>query len=224
VRRRSAFTLVEILISIAVIGVLLGMVFLGFGHVRRGVDENATRTTIETLKGLVAEYRAVGGSDDALESTYLLNPAVPPAPPDVPATPPDFPRDYQIVAPKRSVSEGAPAADRDCPAVVKTRRVMARLMAVPANRAVVDALPTEQKWTTAAGVVLLDAHHNPVLYVPRNGITVVQFGLKSDGTYEEFDRAVYTHQSPRRGFWVSAGPDGRYDTGDDNTWSIQPEK
>jgi hypothetical protein len=179
---------------------------------------------IETLKGLVAEYRAVGGSADALESVYVINPATPPAPPDFRAAPPDFPRDYQIVAPKQPVGEGAAEADRDCPAVVKTRRVMARLMSVPANRAVVDALPSEMKWTTAAGVVLLDAHHNPILYVPRNGITLVQFGLKGDGTYAEFDRAVYTHQSPRRGFWVSAGADGRFDTGDDDVWSITPEK
>jgi prepilin-type N-terminal cleavage/methylation domain-containing protein len=224
--KRRAFTLIEILVAVGIIAALVAMVFLGFGHVRHGVDETSTRVMIDNLKGMMVEYRATGASEDAIESLFRIDPPTSPAPPDFPAARPDFPNNYQVRAPDRAVSVDALPQDRDCPAVVKTRRVMTRLLAVPANKAIVDALPAEQQWWTSAGVVLLDAHRNPILYVPHKGITRVNFGRRvlDDGKegFADADRAVYT--LAQHGFWVSAGADARFDTGDDNVWSITPQK
>jgi hypothetical protein len=121
------------------------------------------------------------------------------------------------------VVDDSSGADRQNKVVLKTRLVMARLLAVPSNRAVLDSLPPDTVERTADGVILLDAHRNPIIYVPGRGITHVNLQKRSSSNQEQiYEKPNQTIANPdgRHGFWLSAGLDARFDHGDDNQSSL----
>jgi hypothetical protein len=93
--------------------------------------------------------------------------------------------------------------------------------------------------TTQAAPILLDAWHNPIIFVPATGLRVrkLQQEKELDPTNKEqtvidispegrtlIDTASglpYVTQIGRP-FFASAGPDGDFATGDDNIYSFQP--
>ena len=99
--------------------VLTAMIFLGFRYVGATSRANATHVTLQTLKGMMAEYEASGASLDKLDDLYR------PAP--TPAK--YFPQPLQIQAQLGAVSESGP--ERSSPLVERTRLVMSRLLGVP---------------------------------------------------------------------------------------------
>ena len=60
---------------------------------------------------------------------------------------------------------------------------------------------------------------NPIMFVPGGGLSGVWLGYRSGDVTSpaNYDNANATVASPdKRSFWVSAGPDGNFRTGDDN--------
>jgi prepilin-type N-terminal cleavage/methylation domain-containing protein len=99
--KRRGFSLIEILLVVAVVAGLAAMLFLGFNHVSQRAKWDATRVTMQTLRAMVTEYETSGGSIDKIERLY--DSTVTPGPaPDFRPVPPEFPADFQIRAPPRN--------------------------------------------------------------------------------------------------------------------------
>ena len=53
--RRHAFTMIELLVTISIILILIGIVFVAIKHVGRSATENATRIDLQNLQSMLAE-------------------------------------------------------------------------------------------------------------------------------------------------------------------------
>ena len=87
-----------------------------------------------------------------------------------------------------------------------TTTVMTRLVAIPKNKDAIANLPTKMVKAGSNPPVLLDGWGNPIVYVPKTGLT-------SGGK-------TITHPEGRP-FWASPGPDGDINTPDDNIYSFE---
>ncbi len=249
--RRKAFTLLELLVVIGIIGVLTTLLILGVRSVVRSSKEKATRTHMENLKNLVAERQNSGG----MQAIYnLYNPVLAPNPPPyyqngsplptgVPGTP------TPVIPVPTNVGPGGsdrqPLFNPTSPPIVpanelaRTLMVMSMLRSVPANAKMLAQLPSDSFLTPApigkpvTAPLPIDGWGNPMIFVPGGGIGGI-FITGSNGA-----PAATTITSPDgKGFWVSGGPDGNiggyFDTnknnnpdagdipyGDDNIYSFQ---
>jgi len=160
---------------------------------------------------MLTEYTTSGGNLDKLEDIY--------APSDSVASP-------------TAVAEGA--SDRNSTAVNQTRTIMARLLAIPSNKKVLDSLPADHVWRTGNDVVLLDGFGNPIIYVPRRGLTGVNLGKTGENEYPQATKnrtiaspgakKLSTDDPPimlGQPFFASAGEDGDFSKGDDNHYSFE---
>ncbi len=106
---------------------------------------------------------------------------------------------------------------RTQPAVLRTRDVFARLAGLPENKRALENLPQERTMTLPGAMALasvpvpLDGWSNPVVYVPRAGLRGVRVGSAAPTIIQAKDQ---------RAFFASAGPDGNFQTGDDNLYSF----
>jgi prepilin-type N-terminal cleavage/methylation domain-containing protein len=55
-RRQSGFTLIELMIVIAIIGILIGVAVYGFRNAQKTGNETATRQNIQTLAAIEIQY------------------------------------------------------------------------------------------------------------------------------------------------------------------------
>jgi prepilin-type N-terminal cleavage/methylation domain-containing protein len=207
-RTRRGFTLIEILVVIGIIAALIAMLFLGFKYVGKSSRDNMSHTMLQNMRSMLTEYTTSGGTIDKLEDIYSPN--------------------YSVTAPTGSMEEGQTLRDNSI-AVNQTRTVMARLLAVPSNKKVLDSLPPDQVWRTGNGVVLLDGFHNPILYVPRRGLTGVNLGKTGEQSFSNTNQTVVSPGARNLGsnvregqpFFASAGEDGDFSKGDDNHYSYE---
>lgn len=218
--KRRGFTMIEVLVAVAVIAGLTALLFLGFKYVSHSTRGEATGATLQTLKGMLTEYEASVGSVDKLEGLYDSTRYVTaPLPPDFKPAPPEFPADFQVRAPIASVAADSSGTGRNDKVIKKTRVLMSRLLAVPSNQKVLETLPPSTVDRNADGPILLDSHGNPIIYVPSRGITGVNLGKVSPGKGKngsDYTNPLSTVTNNGRGFWLSAGEDARFDQGDDN--------
>jgi len=227
------FTTIELMVTIGILVVLMGMVVIGFGVVGNHGKRSATKATLQTAVALLSELEAKG---QLLQIKDIYGPA------------------WQggIPAPTESVSLDALRGSRPvryCDNVVlATQAVMDKLRQLPTNRSVIEKLPAERlmndalsskpsdpvvrlapeagKFRVTAGI-LVDAWGNPIVFVPAGGMNNVR--LKATGNQDQTitSAGVFPTQNnppPRAGaraFWASAGPDGRFDQGDDNLYSFE---
>jgi len=210
-RTRRGFTLIEILVVMGIIAVLMAILFLAFKYVGGSSRNNLTHSVLQNLRGMLTEYTTSGGNLDKLEDIY--------APSDSVASP-------------TAVAEGA--SDRNSTAVNQTRTIMARLLAIPSNKKVLDSLPADHVWRTGNDVVLLDGFGNPIIYVPRRGLTGVNLGKTGENEYPQATKnrtiaspgakKLSTDDPPimlGQPFFASAGEDGDFSKGDDNHYSFE---
>ena len=246
-RRPAGFTLIELLAVIAIIGILASLVFVAFGGIRGTAGNKATSITLGNANSLLAEYELTQRTADLdadLDRDGNLTEGVED----------DFERRelppgsgkfyYQETAPANVTAE-AGAADRFSDganrAVQRTQIVMGRLLAVPANRSSLGALPADTFLTMPAGAagnlivaqsgapapppVLVDSYRNPILYVPAGGLIGVKFAADPALLRRVTSRGVVPEAAAppvgSRPFFASAGPDGDFSTGDDNVYSFE---
>ncbi len=76
--RRSAFTLMELLIVISIIMILMGMVFVGVRMARSAASKAKTTAALTSLMGALTNYRTMNGRypDDPATFTQFGSPAV----------------------------------------------------------------------------------------------------------------------------------------------------
>lgn len=87
---RKAFTLIEILIVVVILGILAAVVIPQFTNAADDANDASVRTQLQTLRSQIELYRAQnGGADPALNSSGwadLINGGYLPAPPRNPMT------------------------------------------------------------------------------------------------------------------------------------------
>jgi prepilin-type N-terminal cleavage/methylation domain-containing protein len=202
-RGSRGFTLVEILIVIAIIALLGTIAFVGYRAVTRQGLTNRTRMTLSNVASIFAEYdaktklkrqpthawtQAAGGN-----ATYYT---VPPyrVPPELPPAF-DFWKDYNpaiTATPERNdEQEGMPApssVDQDSAAVRNTQIVLYLAAQIPSNKTLIDNvdaadvmklhdnLPETATFDERQHPVLLDAWGNAIIFVPASGLRGVYLG------------------------------------------------
>lgn len=173
VRKSAAFTLIEVLISISIIAILSGLVFVGFKVVGNGGRMRNTRTTLETCRALLSDAQVLKGlpgikaiytrPPNSATAYYFAFPPLPSSTPvNAPVGTPAIPVPTPIPAPVDSTKNGNVSADLyvasshdirfDSDAVVRTQMVMQRLQAFPANRTSINQLPANSFLTWTFGM------------------------------------------------------------------------
>lgn len=247
--RKTAFTTIELLVVIGILVILAGMAFVGYKVVGTGGKTRSTKAALESARAMTAEIDAAGGMSN-VKSIYTASPfgtskiAFPPLSSGTP-----FPLPPPSDAGGTVISIDAYSSTHTIrytdPAIVMTQQVMGRLLSSPVNRTIIAQLPGERllKWqggttTPPTGGItfdtttkqptpsmLLDAWGNPMIFVPPSGLGPISVGGNNNQVQTSVgvrSAAGYTTFSPgATGFWASAGPDGRFDTGDDNVYSFE---
>lgn len=219
-KRRIGFTLVEMLVVISIIGLLVAISVAAFSSITKHSKVTATRGTLAAARAWVAE---VAAGDPTLKSLNLTN---------------IYGNGGLLAAPGWTL--GTQSQDL-AGAEQRTSQVIARLLVVPGNRASYDRLPPARKLakdsqnTVLNPPILLDDFNNPILFVPPGGLWEVTKGGIDSSTNKPmiWGDPLPNPNSPSNpahppirspdglSFWVSAGPDNRFDLGDDNLYSFE---
>jgi type II secretory pathway pseudopilin PulG len=230
--------MVEMIVVIGVLTLLIGIVVVAMGRISRTAKQNQAGSVMESLNAMVQNYSAVDENLAVLNGYYgdlgaTLGAMPAPNPPD---------GKHAINVPAGNNGTTFPAiGTNNQSAAWRTWLVMQQLYAIPANKALFDKIPPEQRFyltnsaTNArldpAGCFLVaDGFGEPILFVPANGLCQVTIGtntaannksLQSDGRVHTRAGLAWTplNANPRP-FWVSAGPDHFYAKGDDNVNSF----
>jgi len=245
-RRRTGFTLLELLVVIGIIMVLMAMAVIGYNVVERSAAGKETKTTLADLHAMLADLDAAEGSTALPTSTYvnfsnvkvtaLFGAITAAGDPDatssdttpLPVNQPWNIGDVTTNGGDRTYSSTAtpPFANH---VMQQTQNAMAAIMAVPANQAELSQLPSKIIMKDGSGnpiypPILLDGWGNPIIYVPSSGIVV----YVTAGT-QVTPITIKSHDG--RPFFASAGPDGNFGGtsvtsgaqpyGDDNVYSIE---
>lgn len=227
-KRQRAFTLVELVVVMGIILILVGLAMVGMRTLDKSAKEKSTKAALETAKSMLAELQTTGGIGDVTAIYSALSPA------------------NQIKQPDKvtlSDYEGGVSTSRYKSDAVKwTQQVMFRLLAIPANKAVLQKLPAERllrkpgngpaitpEMQMLSGEIypplLLDGWGNPIIFVPWDGLSEVKIGSVVDNRVKSNEVVTPSTDPDKfttgRPFWASAGPDGDFSTGDDNIYSFE---
>src|SRR5687767_3798728 len=69
-RNQRGFTLVEVLTAVAIIAGLVAIFFLGFKYVQRRAKADQTKVTLQSLRGMLTDYKVGGASMQRLDDLY----------------------------------------------------------------------------------------------------------------------------------------------------------
>jgi prepilin-type N-terminal cleavage/methylation domain-containing protein len=222
VASRKAFTLIELLIVILILAVLAGLVIIGLGVLSKPNQEKVTKQTLQNLRSTLDELR----NKTNLANFYPQN---------------DSNWHRPVAAPTGTLADKGknPSSwTTDQVRVIgNTRVLMHKIRQVPTNKTALDDLPAERQFkfgglpgrnedvTIHDSPVLLDAWGVPIICVPAEGLS----GVRQAGqpyTITTVKRRASGEDATvllpgARPFFVSAGPDGDFSTGDDNIYSFE---
>jgi hypothetical protein len=136
---------VEILTAIAIIAILVTMAVLAFKHSGSGPKMQTTKTMLQNLRGMYAEFEGTGGRTKDILRWYE-NPAGTPAP--LPVSNQVFDPDnihLYIPDPKSNPAPGSAMYEL----YVTAYKVMPKLRSVPANKSVLDSMPVDHVYPRA---------------------------------------------------------------------------
>jgi prepilin-type N-terminal cleavage/methylation domain-containing protein len=201
VRRNSrAFTMVEVLVVMAILAVLMTIGIVGMRSFGGRSKEKDARVTFTSLLALLKE-----GPHDL--PTGVVEAAINHGNQEVPGAV-RYGSGYWT-----GLNMDSNGTDRTGDAVQRTRSVLARLRAVPANRTAMDNFPSNKLWSfsltpdpagdpNATVPVVLDAWNNPIIFVPAAGLVIRD---------PKNNAIVKTIVAPNnRPFFASAGADGAF--------------
>jgi len=202
--------MVEILITIGVIILLVGIGVIAYRGLDKMASERATHTTLDNANAMLAEYEH-GGS---LGNLLLPDPTNPSN--FWTATQQTF---IDTTNPAVKLDDVGPSSGNRANAITQNGAVVFRLSRLPKNKSSLSALPQKSlldqpAGSTAGAPAFADGWRNPILFCPAGGIQVyLRFGEPSQ------TKTVITAPD-HRPFWVSAGPDADFSKGDDNVYSF----
>lgn len=210
--------MVEILITIGVIMLLVGIGVIAFRGLDKMASERATHTTLDNANAMLAEYEH-GGSLGNLTMVDPNNPGAFPPNGNVywVATQQNF---IDTTNPALNLNDVGPSGGSRTNAIGQNGVVVFRLIRLPKNKSSLSALPQKALLDQPAASASIgapafaDGWRNPILFCPAGGIQVfLRFGETSQ------TKTVITAPD-HRPFWVSAGPDADFSKGDDNVYSF----
>lgn len=199
-RRRTGLTLIELLVVIAIIGVLAALSVWGIASFMKSGASRDTRALLENCRSMLEDLR-IASNLQGLPTAAIAAPG--------------------------SVADGS--ADRTGHfAVTDSAKAFDRMKALPASRKAWESMPADRLLGGSGvpdhmrGRVPLDGWGNPIIYVPAEGllnvrVNAVNMRIRSSGPISG-NPALTQSDRP---FFASAGPDGRFDTGDDNLYSFE---
>jgi prepilin-type N-terminal cleavage/methylation domain-containing protein len=192
-------TLIELLVVIAIVGVLATLSVWGIASFMIGGSTRDTRVLLTNCTTMLEELR-LANNLQGLPTVAIQAPT--------------------------SVTDAAPERLTH-PAIIETAKAFNRMKAMPASRKAMEKLPSDRLMGGASVPdhlkgLPLDGWSNPILFVPAEGMLNVRVNnmimrIRSSGPI--LGNPALTQND--RPFFASAGPDGRFDTGDDNLYSFE---
>ena len=259
--------MLELLTVIAIMVVLIGFLIVGVRHMMGSAGASATKVTLKSLQGMMAELETVGplkvpGTWEWSAGTVNITGS---NPNNLDFWKVPYRTSANAVAdplPTANVADGLPSR-YGSPAVINTQIVMARLLAVKNNSDAMAKLPARGQLNLLAAAqkakagdpsqaaaydaaitaiqshlassdrypLLQDAWNNPIIFVPASGLGaagatvgangVVPTGALQTSGQSSGDATIIKTSPDGKGFFASAGPDGNFQTGDDNVYSFE---
>jgi len=226
--KRSAFSLIEIMIVIAIITILLAAAFFGFNAVLNGRQMDATRAKMGVIRSITNEYMmGTNGGSNAVPSWKWNGPVMPPA--TITTLSLNFwsaPYRWDNNLPPNGIDNSDPGEPMTAPADAKdmalwqwsnAQLAQTQLSRLPASKTMITGLPsgTAKVLNANQAPFFLDNWDVPILFVPGSGLKgVIIGGQPANGNPDPI-------KSPDgKPFFASAGPDGNFTTGDDNIYSF----